>query len=141
MTTINTDLIEKILFLNDKILKYANENIFNGTPLTPVQFNILGEIIVNNGIGISKLKEKLIISAPALSQILNRMEVSGLIQRELNKTNKREIKIIPTKDAIDLYNKLNKIYISLVDEKLSFIPDEDKATTLALLKNIENIIN
>lgn len=141
MTTINTDLIEKILFLNDKILKYANENIFNWTPLTPVQFNILGEIIVNNWIWISKLKEKLIISAPALSQILNRMEVSWLIQRELNKTNKREIKIIPTKDAIDLYNKLNKIYISLVDEKLSFIPDEDKATTLALLKNIENIIN
>ena len=99
MRTINTDLIEKILEVNDKFIKFAENNIFKWSDLTPTQFNILWEIILNDWLWVNELKEKLIVSAPALSQLLGRMEKSGLIERSLAKNDKREIKIKPTKKA------------------------------------------
>jgi DNA-binding MarR family transcriptional regulator len=74
MRTINTDLIEKILELNNIILKFAEKELFNDSEITITQFNILGEIIANKEISVNDLKEKLIISAPAISQLLNRLE-------------------------------------------------------------------
>gem|GEM_PF-4926444 len=41
MRTIDTDLIEKILKVNDLFLKFAQSHIFHETQLTPTQFNIL----------------------------------------------------------------------------------------------------
>jgi DNA-binding MarR family transcriptional regulator len=140
MRTINTDLIEKIILVNEKLLKFSRENIFKNTDLTPSQFNILWEIIAHNWLWVNKIKEKLIISATALSQLLNRMEKQELIERKLWKIDKREIKITATKKAISLYNELNKKYISLADNKLSFLNEADKENMLKLLENIEKTI-
>jgi hypothetical protein len=41
MRTINTDLIEKILEVNNKIIKFAEKELFNNTEITITQFNIL----------------------------------------------------------------------------------------------------
>lgn len=140
MRTIETDLIEKILFVNDKLIKFANEKIFNNTRLTPSQFNILWEIISNNWLKINDLKQKLIISAPALSQTLGRMEKSELIIRDLSKEDKRETVIIASKKWEELYNKLNKEYISLSKERLKNISKEEIKNMLHILDNIEKTI-
>lgn len=140
MRTINTDLIEKILKVNDIFLKFAQNNIFEWTWLTPTQFNILWEIIAWDWLLINDLKEKLIISAPALSQLLNRMEKSWFIERKLGKNDKREIKIIPTKIAIETYNTINEKYISIAWEKLWSIKDKDKEIMIKFLDYIENTI-
>lgn len=140
MRTIETDLIEKILFVNDKLIKFANENIFNNTRLTPSQFNILWEIISNNWLKINDLKQKLIISAPALSQTLGRMEKSELIIRVLSKEDKRETVIKASKKWEELYNKLNKEYISLSKERLKNISKEEIKNMLHILDNIEKTI-
>lgn len=140
MRTINTDLIEKILKVNDIFLKFAQSNIFHWTGLTPTQFNILWEIILENWLLINHLKERLIISPPALSQLLNRMEKSWFIERKLSKTDKREIKISPTKKAIELYNAINEKYITIAWEKLWNIKDKDKEIMIKFLDYIENNI-
>ena len=141
MNTINTDLIEKILFLNEKILKYANKKIFNDSWITSSQFNILWEIIVKKRKTINELKQYLIISSPALSQILWRMEDSWLITRNINKNNKREINLTATKKWIDIYNHTNEKYINLVNNSLSDIDLEKKEKTILLLNEIEKIVN
>lgn len=140
MRTINTDLIEKILLINDKFLKFAREFIFDGSDITPTQFNILWEIILHKELSVNDLKQKLIISSPALSQLLNRMEKSLLIERSLGKTDKREIKLKPTKKAITLYAELNKKYIKLAWEKLWNIKDTDKEIILKILEWIEKVV-
>lgn len=138
MRTLSTDLIEKILLVNDKLIKFAEKNIFSGSDLTPTQFNILGEIILSNGLWVNELKEKVIVSAPALSQLLGRMEKSGLIERSLAKNDKREIKIKPTKKAKEEYERINEIYITLAEEKFSQIKDKDKEIMIKFLEYIEN---
>lgn len=140
MRTINTDLIEKLLLVNDKFLKFSQKNIFDWTDLTPTQFNILWEIILNNWLTVNELKQKLIISSPALSQLLNRMEKSSLIERALWKNDKREIKLTPTKKAKILYEELNKKYIAIADSKLCEIKESDKQTMLKVLELIEKVV-
>lgn len=140
MRTIDTDLIEKILKVNDSFLKFAQNHLFTGTELTPTQFNILWEIIVHEWLFIHVLKEKLIISAPALSQLLNRMEKSWFIQRELSKNDKREIKIFPTPKAIEIYHSINDKYIAMAWEKFWNIKQKDKEIMIKFLDYIENQI-
>ena len=140
MRTLDTDLIEKILTVNDTFLKFAQNHIFEGSGLTPTQFNILWEIIFHNGLLINELKEKLIVSAPALSQLLNRMEKSWFIERMLWKTDKREIKIIPTQKAKQIYEELNEKYIAIAWEKFANIKQKDKEIMIKFLDYIENQI-
>lgn len=140
MRTLDTDLIEKILKVNDTFLKFAQNHIFEGSCLTPTQFNILWEIIFHNGLLINELKEKLIVSAPALSQLLNRMEKSWFIERMLGRMDKREIKIIPTQKAKQIYEELNEKYIAIAWEKFANIKQKDKEIMIKFLDYIENQI-
>ena len=140
MRTLDTDLIEKILTVNDTFLKFAQNHIFEGSGLTPTQFNILWEIIFHNGLLINELKEKLIVSAPALSQLLNRMEKSWFIERMLGRMDKREIKIIPTQKAKQIYEELNEKYIAIAWEKFANIKQKDKEIMIKFLDYIENQI-
>jgi len=140
MENINTILVEKILWLNDKIIKFAEKNIFNNTELTPTQFNILWEIIKHKSITINDLKDLLIISAPAISQLINRMEKNELIKRSFW-VDRREIVLTPTKKAVILYNELNLKYVEITNEKLQVLKNEEKTLLIEMLKKIETNIN
>lgn len=74
MRSIDTDIIEQILLLNNMLLKISEKTLFRDISLTPQQFNVLGEIILAKKMSVNVLKEKLILSSPALSQMLKRME-------------------------------------------------------------------
>jgi DNA-binding MarR family transcriptional regulator len=74
MRSIDTDIIEQILLLNNMLLKISEKTLFRGISLTPQQFNVLGEIILAKKMSVNVLKDKLILSSPALSQMLKRME-------------------------------------------------------------------
>lgn len=140
MRNIYTDMIEEILKLNDLLLKLANEKIFKNTSLTPTQFNILWEIIHHNWLEVNELKEKLIISAPALSQILNRMEKSKLIERKIGKTDRRSILILPLKPAIKLYNDINNEYVKLADSIFHNFWEQKATQTIEYIKEIQTYL-
>lgn len=137
MNNLSADLIETIFRVNDRLLQFTQKNIFALSLLTPTQYRILWEILQTNGIWLNILKEKMIMSAPALSQILWRMEKSGLIERQLSKTDKREMKIKPTKKAKWEYEKVHSNYNNFLEQKLSQIKDKDKEIMIKFLEYIE----
>lgn len=140
MKTVNTDLVERIISLNEKVQKFAEVNVFKNSWITLSQFSILWELIENKLKTINELKATLLVSPPALSQILWRMELSGLVSREINKLNKRETNLIVSKKAVDLYNKISKEYSNLTDKKFASINDSKKQDALKLLKEIEETV-
>lgn len=141
MKSNNIKLLEKISNLNEKIEKFSDINIFRESWMTLWQFQLLKQLIENKVTTINDLKTNLIVSAPALSQILWRMELSWLITREINKENKRETNIIITKKAINLYEELSKKYNNLMSLKLSKIEDDKIKDLLKILKDIEKNYN
>lgn len=141
MKSNNIKLLEKISNLNEKIEKFSDINIFRESWMTLWQFQLLKQLIENKVTTINDLKTNLIVSAPALSQILWRMELSWLITREINKENKRETNIIITKKAINLYEELSKKYNNLMSLKLAKIEDDKIKDLLKILKDIEKNYN
>jgi len=141
MNTLNTQLVEKILQMGELFTRFGQTHIFADTDLTPLQFNILGEIIKYDGLTISSLRENLILSASSISQLLGRMEKIWLIERHLGKKDKREIRLTATPKAIELYHELNEKYIAMANEKLGHIPAGKKEEFLEFLKNIENSLD
>jgi len=141
MKNLNTQLVEKILQMGELFTRFGQTHIFVDTDLTPLQFNILGEIIKYDGLTIAKLRENLIISASSISQLLGRMEKSGLVERHLGKKDKREILLSATPKAVELYHALNDKYMTMADEKLGHIPAGKKEEFLEFLKNIENSLD
>ena len=139
MKTVNTDLVERIISLNEKVQKFAEVNVFKNSWITLSQFSILWELIENKLKTINELKATLLVSPPALSQILGRMELSGLVAREINKLNKRETNLVVSKKAIDLYNKINKDYNTFIDKKLWTLSQQDKEQALKLLQAIDTV--
>lgn len=137
MKTINTELIERISILNEKVIKFAEIKVFKETGITLWQYNILSELIDNNLKTINELKANLLVSAPALSQILWRMELNWLISREINKQNKRETNINITKKAQTLYNEISKKYNDITQVKLSNFWENDKKQLIKLLDELE----
>jgi len=141
MNTINTQLVEKILQMGELFTKFGQTHIFADTELTPLQFNILGEIIFHNGLTISTLRENIILSASSISQLLWRMEKMGLIERHLWKKDKREILLTATPKAEKLYHELNEKYIAMANEKLGHISQSQKKEFLAFLEKIEKSLD
>jgi len=138
---INTLLVEKIISLSELMNRVGQTHVFANTSLTPLQFNILGEIILHNGLTINTLKEKLILSASSLSQLLGRMEKTGLIERHLTTKDKREIFLTPTHTARALYKDLNEKYIALADEKLGSLSDAEKQDMINFLEKIKKSLD
>lgn len=141
MKSSNIKLLERISNLNEKIEKFSDINIFRESWMTLWQYQLLKQLIENKVTTINDLKANLIVSAPALSQILWRMELTWLISREINKHNKRETNIIVTPKAIQLYQDISKKYNNLMSAKLSQFEDNQIKELNKLLKEIEKNYN
>lgn len=141
MKSSNIKLLERISNLNEKIEKFSDINIFRESWMTLWQYQLLKQLIENKVSTINDLKANLIVSAPALSQILWRMELTWLISREINKHNKRETNIIVTPKAIQLYQDISKKYNNLMSAKLSQFEDNQIKELNKLLKEIEKNYN
>lgn len=134
-------MLERISNLNEKIEKFSDINIFRESWMTLWQYQLLKQLIENKVLTINDLKTNLIVSAPALSQILWRMELTWLISREINKYNKRETNIIVTPKALELYQEISKKYNNLMSSKLSKFDDTQIKELNKLLKDIEKNYN
>lgn len=141
MKSSNIKLLERISNLNEKIEKFSDINIFRESWMTLWQYQLLKQLIENKVSTINDLKANLIVSAPALSQILWRMELTWLISREINKYNKRETNIVVTPKAIELYQEISKKYNNLMSSKLSKFEDNQIKELNKLLKEIEKNYN
>lgn len=141
MKSSNIKLLERISNLNEKIEKFSDINIFRESWMTLWQYQLLKQLIENKVSTINDLKTNLIVSAPALSQILWRMELTWLISREINKYNKRETNIIVTPKALELYQEISKKYNNLMSSKLSKFDDSQIKELNKLLKDIEKNYN
>ena len=137
---LNTHIIEKIIYLAWKIEKFWENQVFKPNNITVLQFNILGVILADNAKTINDIKKKLIVSAPSVSQVLNRMEKKSLIKRVYGKWDRREVYIEITDKWVQTYNNVNKQYIELADKKMKKLSIEDKKKLLELLEKLEKLI-
>ena len=140
MKTVESDIVEKIISLSEKLLRLWEKNIFNVNWITILQFNILWEVLRHKEISINKLKKNIILSCASLSQVIKRMEKLWFVKRRLWEDDRREIVLTASKKWYDIYHKLNGLYINMAKQKFKNISKEFMKETFTNLCIIEKNI-
>ena len=82
------------------------------------------------------ISEYLRISKPAVSQMLNALEKKELIERTINKEDRRQICITTTRKGRDLVIKQCKKHEELFSEIIKSVDEKDIETLFVILENV-----
>ncbi len=124
-----------------KFEKVSNKHV-KTTGLTPAQFDVIVTLGNYYPMSCAELGDRTLITKGTLTGVLERMEEKGLIQKEINHTDKRSINISLTSQGRELFDfyfpehteYLNELFKKLTSKEIN----EIKSSLLLLSKVFEN---
>ena len=109
-------------YLNGKLSEYD---------VTPSQYGVLSCLWQREFATPKQISEILCLETSTISGVLDRMQKKGLIDRVINRNDRREVRVVPTEKGKALEEPISKIIDEVNEEVLKCFTDED----VALLKN------
>ena len=92
------------------------------------------------GIKISVLSERMHMSKPAVSQMLNLLENKGCIERTSTKDDRRVVLVNLTPHGYDLLEEIQRKFLVVVDDIIKKFGEEDTHMLITLLNRLYNTI-
>ena len=114
-------------YLNGKLSEYD---------VTPSQYGVLSCLWQREFATPKQISEILCLETSAISGVLDRMQKKGLIDRVINRDDRREVRVVPTEKGKALQEPISKIIDEVNEEVLKCFTEEE----VALLKNQLRII-
>lgn len=115
----------------NKVFQYFGEKL-KKFEITPGQYGVLSCLWKNSPQIPKQIGATLFLEASSISGILDRMQKNGLINRELDPNNRRNILIYPTEKGLLLKDKIEPI----VEELNSYFLDEFSIEERKILKKL-----
>ena len=109
-------------YLNGKLSEYD---------VTPSQYGVLSCLWQREFATPKQISEILCLETSTISGVLDRMQKKGLIDRVINRIDRREVRVVPTEKGKALEEPISKIIDEVNEEVLKCFTDEE----VALLKN------
>ena len=109
-------------YLNGKLSEYD---------VTPSQYGVLSCLWQREFATPKQISENLCLETSTISGVLDRMQKKGLIDRVINRNDRREVRVVPTEKGKALEEPISKIIDEVNEEVLKCFTDEE----VALLKN------
>ena len=109
-------------YLNGKLSEYD---------VTPSQYGVLSCLWQREFATPKQISEILCLETSTISGVLDRMQKKGLIDRVINRDDRREVRVVPTEKGKALQEPISKIIDEVNEEVLKCFTDEE----VALLKN------
>lgn len=132
----NPSLITTISYVGQMVEEELDKNL-NSIGLSVTQLNALHHIQLNGGsIALSELADQKECVKSNITQLTDRMETKGLVERVRSDTDRRKILTVLTPKGKKLYHKGMKILASTENKILSRIPEEQKKKLAGLLNLI-----
>jgi len=109
-----------------------------GEPLNlrTVEFTVLMLLLVNEDVTPSQISRTLAMSAPNLTQLLDRLAERGLVARERSPHDRRAQHIRLTRAGRTLAKKAHEISLGMEQETLQHLSDAERAMLLELLQRV-----
>lgn len=125
-----------------KLTNKINDKFYKKFKLTRIQFTALGflYIVGETGYSLSEISEKLDITKPSASALIDRMVKLSMIERISSKEDRRKIKIIITSYGKEIMEEALKYNEELKKKTLSFLTEEERLTFYKLLLKIKKNI-
>ena len=114
-------------YLNGKLSEYD---------VTPSQYGVLSCLWQREFATPKQISEILCLETYTISGVLDRMQKKGLIDRVINRDDRREVRVVPTEKGKALQEPISKIIDEVNEEVLKCFTEEE----VALLKNQLRII-
>jgi DNA-binding MarR family transcriptional regulator len=119
------------------LLGYAVAERFKPFGLTPTQYNVLrilrgaeAEGLCRNEIG-----DRLITPVPDVTRLLDRMEEAGLIQRERDAEDRRQVRTTLTRKGLRAVDELDRTVLDMHREHLGHMSRSELRTLVELLES------
>jgi len=103
------------------------------------QMALLGNIMQNDGMPMSYYGEKLLISKPNLSKLINKFFEEGLIKREDDENDRRITKLFITEKGKKELKEHDEIFTKGIIDKFENLSDEDVEILIESYENITAI--
>lgn len=141
MNKIYDENIIKIEFLLRKVcfgIKKRGRIILNEYKITPPQFDALQCLINNGGLTISDLSLKLFQAPSTITDLVDRMENSHLVERSRDVLDRRVVKVSVLQRGYDIIDKVLNERCEFVNEALKSIDSDDKIKFIKYLDIVYN---
>jgi DNA-binding MarR family transcriptional regulator len=113
-----------------------NQHVGDPLNLRTVEFTVLMLLLTNDDVTPSQISRTLAMSAPNLTQLLDRLVERGLVARERSPHDRRAQHIRLTRAGRALAKKAHEISLEMEHETLQHLSDAERAMLLELLQRV-----
>ncbi len=117
------------------VFQYLNSKL-SAYDITPSQYGVLSCLWQREFATPKQISEILCLETSTISGVLDRMQKKGLIDRVINREDRREVRVVPTEKGKALEEPISKIIDEVNAEVLKCFHEEE----IAILKNQLRII-
>ncbi len=119
--------VEKYLRKINYVIRKKERIILIDLNLTIPQFTAL-QILINHGdMTIGELSEKMALACSTITDLVDRMEKSGLVVRRRDDRDKRVVRVIVLPKGFDIVEKVLEKRVKFLEEKLNSFSNEEKS--------------
>lgn len=104
--------------------------------LTPSQFDVIVTLGATQGMSMSDVAERTLVTKGTLTGIIDRLELKGLVRREVPEENRRSFTVMLTEKGEDLFEKIFPIHISYLKKRFELIESTELELLQILLKKL-----
>ncbi|WBW96160.1 MarR family winged helix-turn-helix transcriptional regulator [Oceanirhabdus sp. W0125-5] len=125
----NDECIEHIELLLRKIcfeIKKKGREILNNYDITPPQFDALQKVIWCKSLTIGELSSKLYLAPSTITDLVDRMEKTGLVERVKDQKDRRVVKVQPLEKGNSLIEEVLKQRREYIASLLSDLEESEK---------------
>ena len=105
------------------------------------QSHILEASEVPPGMKVSELSERLKISSPSVSQMVNGLEEKNYVERVTTKSDRRVVYIRLTEQGKSILEEVTQEFMTFMDEVVSRLGTNDTTQLIHLFNRLYNVIN
>lgn len=121
----------------NRVFQYFSEEL-KKFKLTPSQYGVLKCLWKDSPQTPKQIGKILFLEASSISGVLDRMQKNGLITREIDSNNRRNILIYPTERALSMKKEIEEVVEKINLHFLGKLSDRERKNLKALLLDIAN---
>ena len=108
------------------------------TGITPDQFTVMRNLLEGDSLGMTQraLTEVMSSDANTIASLLERMESSGLVERQHHEKDRRAYRIRVTSEGKKKHSEIRKIAVQLQTEILKVLPESQRDRFLESLESV-----
>lgn len=140
----NDVLIEELMYTFRKFKKIKMCNEKNSTGLTHNEIMvlfILNDISSNKKVLLSTLRQRIKLAPSTVTPIITLLEEKGLIERDIDKEDRRNIYICISPKGEEYTKKVEKFIKDEMNEYIEYIGEEDTKELIRLISKTINFFN